>query len=290
MTASLSFRHHPRDGGRYVYAVLSRRAGGISLGVNLNPDKHCSFDCVYCQVDRSETVSHRIDTAVLEAELRGLLSDARDGQVSARARAQGTPPGLARVVELAIAGDGEPTAARQFPGLVTVITRSLRSIDPTLPLVLFTNATTFHLPPVARGLAALEAAGGRVLAKLDAGTTAGYAAVDRSRVPFERVIDNLRTYADRAPLWIQSMFVELDGHPPLPTEVDAYVEQLEQIDARRHGLAGIEVGTIARAPAVLSARPLSVRALETIASKIRARLPDVPVQIVPGAAGQLSAV
>src|SRR5260370_11596321 len=36
----------------YVYAVVSRRSKGVSVGLNLNPDKICNFDCVYCQVDR----------------------------------------------------------------------------------------------------------------------------------------------------------------------------------------------------------------------------------------------
>src|SRR6187399_932798 len=39
-------------GGRYVYAVVSPRARGLSLGINLNPSKYCNFDCVYCEVDR----------------------------------------------------------------------------------------------------------------------------------------------------------------------------------------------------------------------------------------------
>ena len=40
------------EGSRFVYPVLSRRSGGISVGINLNPDKVCNFDCVYCQVNR----------------------------------------------------------------------------------------------------------------------------------------------------------------------------------------------------------------------------------------------
>ena len=51
---------------RFVYPVLSRRSGGISIGVNLNPDKVCNFDCIYCQVDRtrqSETRFVEIDAA-----------------------------------------------------------------------------------------------------------------------------------------------------------------------------------------------------------------------------------
>ena len=33
---------------RFVYAVISSRAHGLSLGVNLNPDKLCNYDCLYC--------------------------------------------------------------------------------------------------------------------------------------------------------------------------------------------------------------------------------------------------
>ena len=40
------------EANRFVYPVLSRRAGGLSVGINLNPDKICNFDCIYCQVDR----------------------------------------------------------------------------------------------------------------------------------------------------------------------------------------------------------------------------------------------
>ncbi|MGW8256861.1 MAG: radical SAM protein, partial [Thermoguttaceae bacterium] len=50
------FGSHPRDfqDNLYVYPVLSRRAGGISIGVNLNRDKFCNFQCVYCQSARNK--------------------------------------------------------------------------------------------------------------------------------------------------------------------------------------------------------------------------------------------
>ena len=51
----LDFRNHARElaGNRYIYAVVSRRSRGLSIGINLNPDKACNFDCPYCQVDRT---------------------------------------------------------------------------------------------------------------------------------------------------------------------------------------------------------------------------------------------
>ena len=47
-------QEHPRsfEQFRFVYPVVSRRSGGVSIVVNLNPDTTCNFDCVYCQVDR----------------------------------------------------------------------------------------------------------------------------------------------------------------------------------------------------------------------------------------------
>jgi hypothetical protein len=39
----------PRDflDNRFVYAVVSARARGLSVGINMCPDKNCNFDCVY---------------------------------------------------------------------------------------------------------------------------------------------------------------------------------------------------------------------------------------------------
>ena len=73
----LTFEYHRRELGsfRYVYPVLSRRARGVSVGINLNPDKGCNFDCLYCQVDRTgERPKPGVDLAELEVELRSLLS------------------------------------------------------------------------------------------------------------------------------------------------------------------------------------------------------------------------
>jgi hypothetical protein len=91
MTRQLDFRDHRRELGdnRFVYAVVSRRAGGLSIGLNLNPDKVCNFDCPYCQVDRSpkglENLTRGVDVARLSAELDGLLAWVKDGSLWSRA-------------------------------------------------------------------------------------------------------------------------------------------------------------------------------------------------------------
>ena len=76
--ATLKVSDHDRDlaGLTYVYPVLSRRAGGVSIGINLNPNNACNWHCAYCQVpDLVRGRAPAIDLARLEAELRGFLAD-----------------------------------------------------------------------------------------------------------------------------------------------------------------------------------------------------------------------
>ena len=67
---------------KFVYPVLSRRSGGISIGVNLNPDKVCNFDCIYCQVDRrSEAETNFVETDRLWEELDSMLEFVSSGRI-----------------------------------------------------------------------------------------------------------------------------------------------------------------------------------------------------------------
>ena len=64
---------HWRDNA-YCYPVISRRSGGLSIGINLNPDTACNFDCIYCQVDRTTPPAVRkVDLDRLKEELNNLL-------------------------------------------------------------------------------------------------------------------------------------------------------------------------------------------------------------------------
>src|SRR5215813_13796461 len=90
---------------RFVYPVLSRRAGGISLGINLNPDKVCNFDCIYCQVDRTTTsettfVETRQLLDELEIGLRMILS----GDLYHAEKFRHTPRELRRLNDIAFSG------------------------------------------------------------------------------------------------------------------------------------------------------------------------------------------
>ncbi|MDP7206214.1 MAG: radical SAM protein, partial [Pirellulaceae bacterium] len=92
-THPLHQRHERRfEQNRFVYPVLSRRSGGISVGVNLNPDKVCNFDCIYCQVERtSQSETRFVETAALLEELDQMLTAVTSGDLFHESRFSDTP-------------------------------------------------------------------------------------------------------------------------------------------------------------------------------------------------------
>src|SRR5215475_12134184 len=170
---------------RFVYPVLSRRSRGISIGVNLNPDKVCNFDCIYCQVDRtrqSETKFVEIDA--LLAELGEMLDFVTSGEIWQTEKFASTPPELRRLNDIAFSGDGEPTTYRNFDDIIAHCAELKDRLQlSAVKMVLITNASMFHRPHVKRGLATLDAHEGEIWAKLEAGTDEYYHLVERTPIP-----------------------------------------------------------------------------------------------------------
>ena len=269
MARELTFADHDRglDGNRYVYAVLSRRARGLSIGVNLNPDKVCNFDCPYCQVDRTVPGGPaEIDVAVLAAELEALMDRARAGTLWQDPPFATAPESLRRVADVAFAGDGEPTTPREFPAAVRSARAAIERSGLRVPLRLLTNATLFDRPRVRAALACFD----ELWCKLDAGTEPYFHRVDGTRLPFRKVLDNLLALARERPIVIQAMFVAMDGVGPVEDEVAAWVDRLREITAGGGRIERVQVYTVARRPADARVAPLPDARLEEIAARARA--------------------
>jgi wyosine [tRNA(Phe)-imidazoG37] synthetase (radical SAM superfamily) len=265
----LDFRDHRRelDANRYVYAVVSRRARGLSIGVNLNPDKVCNFDCPYCQVDRTTPGGPaRIDLDALADELAALLERVRNGDLWTRPPFDTAAPALRRVADVAFAGDGEPTTPREFPAAARAA-RELRDREaPGVPLRLLTNATLFHKERVRAALANFD----ELWCKLDAGTEAWFHRVDGTRMPFRRVLDNLLLMARERPIVVQSLFPAFDGAGPDGAEIAAWVERLCELVGAGGRITLVQVYTVARPPADPKVNALGRASLEAIAERARA--------------------
>ena len=268
MTRRLDFSDHRRELGlnRYIYAVVSRRAQGLSIGVNLNPDKVCNFDCPYCQVDRTVPGGDgKVDLERLETELVHLLDLLASGHLWDTPPFDTAAPDVRRVADIAFAGDGEPTSPAKFAASTEIIRRLRDERAPGVPIRLLTNSTLLHRPNVRKALPAID----EIWCKLDAGTPEYFAEVDGTTFPFERILKNLRDLARERAIVIQSMFLTISGKPASDHEILAWVGLLREL--ARHGtISSVQVYTVARAPADKKIGILPTERLRWIAAQAQA--------------------
>ncbi len=234
----LTTRLHDRDsaGLTYVYPVVSRRARGVSIGVNLNPNSACNWRCVYCQVpELTYGKGPEIDLELLESELDLLLEDIAHKDYLLRH----VPEGSRRLNDIAFSGNGEPTSSPQFAEAVALARAALERFELDATLVLITNGSLIAEAAVRRGLELLAQGPGEVWFKLDRATDAGMDEVNSSKLGVRRQLASLEACARIAPTWIQSCFFARGGEPPSESEVEAYVTEVSKLAARGVSLEGV---------------------------------------------------
>ncbi len=261
------------EGNRFVYPVLSRRSHGISIGVNLNPDKVCNFDCIYCQVDRTrQSETQFVEMDGLLTELRDVLQLVASGEIFRTNKFKDTPVELRRLNDIAFSGDGEPTTYKNFDEIIAACAEVKVSarLD-EVKMVLITNASMFHRDHVKRGLAILDANQGEIWAKLEAGTEEYYHLIERTPIPFTQILDNIKDAAQVRPLVIQSLFMRVKDEPPSEAELLAFCDRLKEITAAGGKLSLVQVYTVARQPAESFVTPLDDSQVDAIAELVRTR-------------------
>lgn len=277
------FRDHGRSwrAFQYVYPVISRRSGGLSVGINLNIDAACNFDCVYCQVERPTGRRGAVDIETLRGELTTMIDLVVTGAIWSDERLGRTPIEMRRFNDIAFSGDGEPTAHPAFAEACDLVAELREQFTlSTTKVVLITNATRLDRPDVMRCLATLDGNGGEVWAKLDAGTDAYFQQVDRPRggITLNRIIRQIAHAARRRPVVIQSMWLRYDGQAPSEAEFEAYLDRLGEVRQAGGVIDRVQLYTVVRQPAESFVQPLEASALEALADRVRRRFADVGCQ------------
>jgi wyosine [tRNA(Phe)-imidazoG37] synthetase (radical SAM superfamily) len=274
---------------RFVYPVLSRRSGGISIGVNLNPDKICNFDCIYCQVDRTRQSETRfVEMDGLTGELRTTLEFVTSGAIYETPKFHDVPPHLRQLSDIAFSGDGEPTTYKNFDEIIAACAEVKQEFEgrfrkdetsdssfvirhSSFKMVLITNASMFHRPHVERGLAILDRNNGEIWAKLEAGTDEYYHLIERTPIPFRQILDNITAAARVRPIVIQSLFMRVAGQPPSDAELEAFCDRLNEITAAGGQLKLVQIYTVARRPAESHVSPLTDAEVDRIVRLVTGR-------------------
>jgi len=192
----------------YLYGPVPSRRLGMSLGVDVIPPKHCSYDCIYCQLGPTRTLTtERVEFFPVEEVL---------GEIERRLLLP-PPPDV-----ITIAGSGEPTL---YSGLGTLL-EGIRRLT-HLPVALLTNGALFHLEEVRdeAGAATL------VLPSLDAGDGHTFRRVNRpvAGLSLDQVVTGLSEFRRRyrGQIWLEVMV--LPGITDEPATIAAVARQAGRI-------------------------------------------------------------
>lgn len=276
----LTTTDHNRDvvGLKYVYPVISRRAGGVSVGINLNVNNACNWRCIYCNVPNLTRGSPPpIELSVLESELRGFLDDLLHGDFMQRYVNEADR----QLQDIAFSGNGEPTSAKEFPQVLVLVEQVLRDFDllGKIKVRLITNGSLMDKPSVLESMKHLARLNGEVWFKVDGGSKVAIARVNDVTLNPESHLQRLRQCAIVCPTFVQTCMFGLDGSPPSELEISDYLTLVEQAKdvikgVHLYGLARrseqVEVERLSRLPAAW---------LEAVAQRIRAH--GITVHVSP---------
>lgn len=263
---------YPRNfhGNRFVYLVISPRAGGLSAGVNMNPDKHCNFDCIYCEVDRTRPSSEPVlDLEVMAGELRRTLLAIEGGALRQDARYRGLSDELLQLHHVTLSGDGEPTLAANFLEAVEAVIHVRATAGlPFFKIVLVTNGTGLDLPPVQQGLKLFKKQD-EVWIKLDGGTQPYLNLVNRPDVPVEKILSNTLLVARHRPVVIQSLFPLVNGAEPLAEEIAQFALRLKTLRENGAQISFVQIYSATRPIHNTGCGHLTLKTLFRIAQTVR---------------------
>jgi len=265
----LSIHDHSRElsGLKYIYSVISRRAGGLSIGINLNVNNACNWQCIYCEIPNLTRGSPPpIELDVLENELRLFLHDIIHGDYMERNVAIEDR----HLKDIAFSGNGEPTSAAEFPQVILIVKKILQEYDllHKIKIRLITNGSLMHEASVLKSIEMLEEINGEVWFKVDAATEETIKIINQVNLKPNQILERLLNTANICPTFVQTCIFMINGKSPDDKDIDAYIEL---INKAKKIIKGVHLYGLARPSLQPRARDLeriSEEELKNIAKKL----------------------
>ena len=225
----LSIHDHSRElsGFKYIYSVISRRAGGLSIGINLNVNNACNWQCIYCEIPNLTRGSPPpIELDVLENELRLFLHDIIHGDYMERHVAIEDR----HLKDIAFSGNGEPTSAAEFPQVILIVKKILQEFDllHKIKIRLITNGSLMHEASVLKSIEMLEEINGEVWFKVDAATEETIKTINQVNLKPNQILERLLNTANICPTFVQTCIFMINGKSPDDKDIDAYIELINK--------------------------------------------------------------
>ena len=265
----LSIHDHSRElsGLKYIYSVISRRAGGLSVGINLNVNNACNWQCIYCEIPNlTRGTPPPIELDVLENELRFFLheiihGDYMEKNVSIEDR---------HLKDIAFSGNGEPTSAEEFPQVILIVKKILQEFGllHKIKIRLITNGSLMHQDAVLKNIELLKEINGEIWFKVDAATEETIKTINQVNLKPNQILERLLNTANICPTFVQTCIFMIDGKSPDEKDIDAYIEL---INKAKKNIKGVHLYGLARPSLQPRAKDLgriSEEELQSIAKKL----------------------
>jgi len=225
----LSIHDHSRElsGLKYIYSVISRRAGGLSIGINLNVNNACNWQCIYCEIPNLTRGSPPpIELDVLENELRLFLHDIIHGDYMEKNVAVADR----HLKDIAFSGNGEPTSAAEFPQVILIVKKILQEsgLLHKIKIRLITNGSLTHEASVLKSIELLKEINGEVWFKIDAATEGTIKTVNQVNLKPNQILERLLNTANICPTFVQTCIFMINGKSPDEKDIDAYIELIHK--------------------------------------------------------------
>ncbi len=274
MTQKLTVNDHNRDSVelKYVYPAMSRRSGGLSIGINFNSNNACNWRCIYCQVpDLIRGSAPGMDFELLARELRSFLQDVLFGDFYDRFE---IAKELRIIKDIAISGNGEPTSLVGFDKAIALIGDIAREFGvlPSANFVLISNGSLIHQSKVQQGLKRLAAYGGEVWFKVDSATEIGRQQMNNTEQSAQKAFVNLVTAAKLCRVKLQTCVIDYQAQGVVESEKMAYLDFLSRLK-KEVAIDSVMLYTIARPsfqPEAMAIKKLAPQWMDALAQQIKA--------------------
>ena len=266
----LNIHDHSRElsGLKYIYSVISRRAGGLSIGVNLNVNNACNWQCIYCEIPNlTRGTPPPIQLDLVEQELRFFLheiihGDYMEKNVSVEDR---------HLRDIAFSGNGEPTSAEEFPEVILIVKKILEEFNllNKIKIRLITNGSLMHKASVIKAVEMLKEMNGEVWFKVDSATEGSIKTINQVNLKPHQILERLRNSINVCPTFVQTCIFTIDGKGPSEKDIDAYLQLVGEVKTNIQGVHLYGLARPSLQPQAKSLGRISQEALEDIAIKLR---------------------
>jgi len=264
----LTIFNHDRNifKSKYIYPVVSRRSMGLSLGINLNTNNACNWQCIYCQVsDLTRGKPETIDLKLLESEIDSWLEEIVNGSFLNDCAAKKVD-----FKYIAFSGNGEPTATPEFESIVKIVLKKIDKfqLSKTIKLRLITNGSYLNKKNVQNGLEHMKSLDHEVWFKIDHVNPKETLKINRINLSTASLRKNLQSAISISPTIVQTCLLKINKKIPSNDFVNEYIKFLEPYAPKLKAIHLYSMVRPSQQKTDLQIEALDKRQLEIIADKM----------------------